>query len=221
MTNLSAETLLFLPSVFFHPSSVLTQLWPGDLQSCPRKGIVAGWKINDNEKKNFSLIKKNPSFLNLTSSKRVCGLMLPLRSSVYILKSEPGNERSSAHFPTSPQHVALFIKLSVAEARAGKSGGQAPRGEAGPRGHLARLRLPRRPLWEDIFQKSHTFWDNYVTLSAANRASNWHLFKYLSGFLNIVRLVKVFLWRAHHVQIMTLPNYHTKSAIIKRYLFNS
>lgn len=68
---------------------------------------MAGRQINCNKQTNkthrgnFPLSRTLFFFFlsNVTSSKRVCGLMVPLRSSVYILKSEPGNERSSAHFP--------------------------------------------------------------------------------------------------------------------------
>lgn len=56
--------------------------------------------------------------------KAICsGLLLTLRSSSYILNSEPGNQRAPPTLETSLQHVALFINLSVAKCLGEKSRG--------------------------------------------------------------------------------------------------
>lgn len=56
--------------------------------------------------------------------KAICsGLLLTLRSSSYILNSEPGNARAPPTLETSLQHVALFINLSVAKRLGEKSRG--------------------------------------------------------------------------------------------------
>lgn len=64
-----------------------------------------------------SLVKQNPS--SNTTSSSVSGLMLPLRSSVYILKSEPGNERGSAHFGNFPAARGFVYQLRRCETSRG------------------------------------------------------------------------------------------------------
>lgn len=64
-----------------------------------------------------SLVKQNPSSKPTSSS--VSGLMLPLRSSVYILKSEPGNERGSAHFGNFPAARGFVYQLRRCETSCG------------------------------------------------------------------------------------------------------
>lgn len=82
------------------------------MTSSPVRGTascVDGADLNESKKKSQEIV---PSFelMAYPSLKAIrAGLLLTLRSSSYILNSEPGNARDPPTLETSLQHVALFI----------------------------------------------------------------------------------------------------------------
>lgn len=122
-----------------------------------------------------SLVKQNPSS-NPTSSS-VSGLMLPLRSSVYILKSEPGNERGSAHFGNFPAARGFVYQLRRCETSAETSGDDTFSTRWAPpiRGATRKF-LSRRIHRNGLREKSNCSVDDYVTVSAVIRPRRHNIF---------------------------------------------
>lgn len=147
-----------------------------------------------------SFVKQNPSFNPSSSS--VSGLMLPLRSSVYILKSEPGNERGSAHFRNFQAARGFVYQLRRCETSRGDDTFSI-RWAPPIRGATGKF-LSRRIYRNGLREKSNCSVDDYVTVSAVFRPGRRNIF---SSLEITVRLFKVWLQRNPCVQIVVLPNH--------------
>lgn len=128
-----------------------------------------------NPRRRRSLVKQNPSS-NPTSSS-VSGLMLPLRSSVYILKSEPGNERGSAHFGNFPAARGFVYQLRRCETSRGDKRRRHVFHPMAPpiRGATGKF-LSRRIYRNGLRGKSNCSVHDYVTVSAVFRPGRRNIF---------------------------------------------
>lgn len=154
-----------------------------------------------------SLVKQNPSSKPTSSS--VSGLMLPLRSSVYIHKSEPGNERGSAHFGNFPAARGFVYQLRRCETSRGDERRRHvfhPMSPSDTRGHrdvLVPQDLLQRPSRE-VRLFPGRLRNRFCPVQARKTQ---HFLKYQPRLEIAVRHFKVRLQRNHCVQIVALPNH--------------